>query len=404
MVRQAPGVVNARQPWEAGPVRIDETELMRFSDGEIARRRSALNALAEDAGVDSVLLYGANRSAGAVTWLTQWPVTREAAVLVTPGRPDLLLVSFYNHVPAATRLARGAEVRYGGTSAVATALAVLAERGAAAPSVGVIGPIPWQAYRRLEDAAARVVDLTPAYTRLRMVKSEEEIAALRAAARLTDASAQAFQDALEPGVTEHELVDAVERAYVPLGGSNHIHYVSVTSMADPDRCVPSQWPTSRRVEVGDVVTFELSTSLVPDYPGQLLRTFTVGADPAPLYGRLHAVAEEAFEAITSRLRPGVTAAELVDASSVIEDNGFTTVDDLVHGFGGGYLPPVLGTRSRTLEPVPELVLECGMTVVVQPNVSTPDLRSGVQVGELLLVTERGAERLHGFPRRLLRVG
>lgn len=385
-------------------MRIDEAELRRFSDEEISRRRTALAAVAAEAGVDHVLLYGANRSAGAVTWLTQWPVTREAAVVVTPGVQDVLLVSFYNHVPAATRLARDVDVRYGGASAVVPALEVLRERGPSAPSVGVVGPLPWQAYRRLEAAGARVVDLTPAYTRLRLVKSAEEVAALRTAAGLTDASAAALRDRLAPGVSEHELVAAVEQAYLPLGGSNHIHYVSVTSMADPDRCVPSQWPTGRRVAAGDVVTFELSTAFVPDYPGQLLRTFTVGADPAPLYRDLHDVAEGAFDAITARLRPGVTAQELVEASSVVEDRGFTTVDDLVHGFGGGYLPPVLGTRSRTLEPVPDLVLEAGMTLVVQPNVSTPDLRSGVQAGELLLVTDAGAERLHTFPRGLQRVG
>jgi Xaa-Pro aminopeptidase len=75
----------------------------------------------------------------------------------------------------------------------------------------------------------------------------------------------------------------------------------------------------------------------------------------------------------------------------------------VHGYGGGYLPPVLGTRSRTLEPVPDLVLQAGMTLVVQPNVCTTDLRSGVQAGELVLVTENGVEALHSFPRGLRRV-
>jgi Xaa-Pro dipeptidase len=382
-------------------VRSDERELRRFTDAEIARRRAALDALAEHAEVDAVLLYGANRAAGPVTWLTQWPVTREAVVVRTPGHRDALLVSFYNHVPAATRLATDVDVRYGGTSGVATAVEELAAR--CARTVGVVGPAPWQAARRLEQAVDRVVDLTPAWTRLRWRKSEEELAVLRTAAELTDRSARAFADALAPGVTEHELVAAVEAAYLPLGGSNHIHYVSVTSMADPDRCVPSQWPTSRRVQEGDVVTFELSTSWVPDYPGQLLRTFVVGAEPAPLYRKLHDVAEQAFDAITAQLRAGATAAELVAASAVVEQNGFTTVDDLVHGFGGGYLPPVLGTSSRTLEPVPDLVLESGMTVVVQPNVSTADLRSGVQVGELVLVTDDGHEPLHAFPRGLQRV-
>lgn len=383
-------------------MRTDERDLRRFTDVEMARRGTALDALAAEAGVDAVLLYGANRSAGPVTWLTQWPVTREAVVVRTPGAQDVLLVSFYNHVPAATRLAPDLDVRYGGTSGVATAASVLAERGARL--VGVVGPVPWQAARRLQDAVDRIVDLTPAYTRLRLTKTDEEVAVLRRAAELTDASAQALVDALSPGVAEHDLAAAVESAYLPLGGTNHIHYVAVTSMADPDRCVPSQWPTSRRVEAGDVVTFELSTSLVPDYPGQLLRTFTVGADPTPLYRDLHEVAQSAFEAVVARLRPGTSAAELVAASSVVEDRGFTTVDDLVHGFGGGYLPPVLGTRSRTIEPVPDLELRAGMTLVVQPNVATPDLRSGVQVGELLHVTDDGAEPLHSFPHGLRRVG
>jgi Xaa-Pro aminopeptidase len=62
----------------------------------------------------------------------------------------------------------------------------------------------------------------------------------------------------------------------------------------------------------------------------------------------------------------------------------------VHGFVGGYLPPVLGARA----PVPDFTFEAGMTVVVQPNVVTRDERAGVQVGELLLVTDQGVERLH----------
>lgn len=144
--------------------------------------------------------------------------------------------------------------------------------------------------------------------------------------------------------------------------------------------------------------------VVPDYAGQLLRSFTVGANATPFYQELHAVAEEAFARVTERLHPGTSAAELVEAAGIIEDRGFTTFDDTVHGFGGGYLPAVLGSRSRTLEEVPDLVLEAGMTLVVQPNVCTTDLTAGVQVGELLEVTQAGAVTLHSFPRGLRRVG
>ena len=70
-----------------------------FSEQELARRRRSLDAVLEAEGLDHVVLYGANRSGSAVSWLTEWPVTREAHVLVTRGEPDVLLVSFYNHVP-----------------------------------------------------------------------------------------------------------------------------------------------------------------------------------------------------------------------------------------------------------------------------------------------------------------
>jgi hypothetical protein len=36
-----------------------------------------------------------------------------------------------------------------------------------------------------------------------------------------------------------------------------------------------------------------------------------------------------------------------------------------------------------------------MTVVIQPNVVTPDGKAGVQTGELVLVTATGVEPLHG---------
>jgi hypothetical protein len=43
-----------------------------------------------------------------------------------------------------------------------------------------------------------------------------------------------------------------------------------------------------------------------------------------------------------------------------------------------------------------------MTVVIQPNIVTKDETAGVQTGELLRVTDEGAERLHAYERGFLR--
>ena len=98
------------------------------------------------------------------------------------------------------------------------------------------------------------------------------------------------------------------------------------------------------------------------------------------------------------LKDGATPAQVIDAAGVIEDAGFTIIDDLLHGYGGGYLPPILGSRSRPAGPIPAEPFEAGMTVVIQPNVVTRDHRAGVQTGELVLITPTGIERMHAFPR------
>ncbi|HEY6634763.1 MAG TPA: hypothetical protein VI141_04030, partial [Acidimicrobiia bacterium] len=86
-----------------------------------------------------------------------------------------------------------------------------------------------------------------------------------------------------------------------------------------------------------------------------------------------------------------------------EENGFTIYDDLVHGYGGGYLPPVLGCASRDHRPIPDMRLEEGMALVVQPNVITPDERAGVQTGELGVIAETGWVSLHAAPGGMRRI-
>ena len=374
----------------------------RFSDDEMLARRRALEVVLAQHDVDHALVYGADRSGSAVAWLTRWPVTREAIVVITPGERDVLLVNFYNHIPNARRLATEADVRWAGPS-LDPALEELERRGAEGAAIGVIGPLGFRAHGKLTAFAGRVVDLGAAYAQLRAIKSEEEIEWVRAGAALTDAAMRALQAETRVGTSERELGDIVERAYIPNGGTTHIHYFGATNMSAPEVSVPAQWPSTRRLRRGDALSCEISASFW-DHPGQLLRTFTVGAEPTSLYRELHGVADTAFDAILDRLRPGATATEIVDAASVIENAGFTTRDDLVHGFVGGYLPPVLGTKSRMLEAVPNFTFQAGMTVVVQPNVVTRDERAGVQTGELVLVTVEGAERLHDFERGLGRIG
>ena len=381
--------------------RIVDAEYPRFPAAEMARRRTAIESVLAETDLDHLVYCGANRFGSAVQWLTQWPVTAEAVGVLTPGRRDALFVQYFNHVPQARRLAEAA-VEWGGESAIDAAIAELKKRGAKEGRVGVIGPLTFSQHAKLSGAVGPAADLNRTYIRLRMIKSEEEIDWLRIGAALSDAGMIALREGLEPGLTERELGDLVERAYVGHGGANVIHYIGVTPMRAPDLAVPPQFASTRRVQTGDVVFAEISASFW-EHPGQVLRTFAVREDPPPLYRDLYAAADAAFDAVAKVLKDGAKPADVIAASGVIEKAGFTTIDDLVHGYGGGYLPPILGTESRPAGPVPYEPFRAGMTVVVQPNVVTRDGKAGVQTGEMVLVTADGVERLHDVPRGFVRV-
>lgn len=378
-----------------------EGDYPRVSDAEMERRAAGVAEMMAVHGLDALIVTEAMRAGTATGWITGWPVTAEAVTVIVPGVPRRLFIQHYNHLPLARRIAWRTEVAWGEGSAigraaeaVAAAISDTAITGRA--SVGVIGRLPAADAERL-GGRFRVVDMNRAYAQLRMIKSDEEVRWLSLAAGLTDLAVTAFAENARPGTSERELIARVQESYLSLGGTNFIHYVHSTGMDAPNVAVPRQYPSGRLLRAGDVVSCELSVDYW-GWTGQILRTFFLGAEPNPLYRGLHAVADAVMDAVLARVRPGTHARELVEASHGIEEAGFTVIDDLVHGYGGGYLPPVLGTASRPSAGIPDMTLAAGMALVVQPNVATRDGTAGVQTGNLVLVTETGWRSLQHYPR------
>jgi len=379
-------------------------EYPRFSDAEYSRRHKALGALMQKHGLDHLLVITDHRSGNATQWVTGWPGTVQAYVVFKPGEKMWMSVEWVNHYPLAKKLSPHMDVVWGQHKGLEKMIDELKRRGA--KRVGIIGPLVVSKYRQLEQQF-QVVALDEDYIRLRQIKSEEELDWLRIGAALSDAGLAALLAGTRPGLTERELGAIVESAYIKHGGTTMIHYIGVTSMAKPHIYVPPQHHSPRKVKKGDMAFCELS-AFWWDYAGQVLRTFTVDAEPTQLYRDLYDTAEATFDAVTKVARHGTTMQEIVDATGVIEKNGFTICDDLMHGFGGGYFQPILGCKSRPAGPLPDMTLEENMTVVVQPNVTTREAdlskRAGVQVGELIRITRTGFERLHRAKRGLFRVG
>jgi len=372
----------------------------KFSDQEYARRKQALVDVMNAQEIDTILLVTSGGVGNATRWITNWPGTQQALTVFKPNQTSTMFVEYHNHVPLAKILARDTEVIWGGDKGMAPLMEFLGKQNT--KKIGVVGPLVGPRWKILE-SKYQVVSLDNEYTKLRLIKSEEEISWLRVGAAMSDLGMAALVKGTRPGMTEHQLGDLIERTYIGLGGNNWIHYIGSTSMQSPDVCVPRQFTSRRKIQKGDFVFCELSASFW-DYSGQVLRGFTVDAEPNSLYKDLHQTAYSAFNSITKVIRPGVNTKELIEASSIIEKNGFTTNDDMVHGYGGGYFAPILGSKSRPSGHSTDMELKENMCMVVQPNVITPDEKAGVQFGELIRVTKNGFESLHRTPHGLFKSG
>jgi Xaa-Pro dipeptidase len=370
----------------------------RFSMAEYARRHTALRQLLAENHLAGVVIYGNRGQTSMLHYLANFN-PRWEAFLFFPGEGEpVLLVQLYNHLPDAQRVSVVTDTRWGGPDSIQTLGKELQSRGIGAESLGVAGSIPYQRYQALQEALPGItwLDVTGPLARLRWIKSEEEITVIQRAAQLTDLSMAALVQGVRPGMRECDLPGLLQAAVQPAGGQLELCYLATTPMEDPSVFVPRQNLTTRRVRVGDVIITEIGVGW-GGYSGQIHRPVAIGRPPTQDYQRLFDVAQEAYYHIAEVIRPGVTVQAVLDAAEIIHDRGFTIYDDLVHGFGGGYLPPVLRTRQTSHNKSDDFVFAKNMCIVIQPNVISLDQRSGIQLGQLHVLRDHGLEPLQHYP-------
>ncbi|MPZ86962.1 MAG: M24 family metallopeptidase [Nitriliruptorales bacterium] len=377
----------------------------RFSEQEHGRRWAGLVDLMDAEGLAGVVLYGSRAtSSWPIFYLSNWIPTRDTYLIVPRHGSPALIVQLQNHVQCAADMSVVDDVRYGGRAhrgqpdSIPTVVGLLKDRGLSEEPVGFLGSPTADLLQRLGEELPQCQwrPIGSRFSAATSRKSEEEIERLRRAATVTDAGLEALRDGLRAGMTEHDIAGLLEHGCRLAGGAFGIRHLMTTSMTTPDCGVPAQYPSARPVNVGDVVVVELSGTW-GNYSAQALRTFAVGTTLTESFRRLHATAEDAFHRIASVLRHGATVEDVHDAASVIEKSGYTIIDDLLHG--ANQSRPIVRTHGASDGVDTRFQFERGMAVVIQPNVTTLDLRAGVQFGEMVVVRDDGTERLHHVDRR-----
>jgi Xaa-Pro dipeptidase len=370
----------------------------RFSDAELGRRFRLVRELMAREGVEALLLHGGPSATGPVHYLSGYLPVRPTWMVFALDGPSTLFLHFHNHVPNARALGVVPDVRCYWPSAPGAVAGELRRRGLERAGIGVAGlatSIPHAQFEELRRLLPEVgfKDLGRPLDRIRWIRGEEELAWLRRSAELTDHACELLEERIRPGLTEHDLVAVVHEAFLPEGGQAGLHFVAATSMTEPDRFVPWQFPSARALRPGDVVITEITVSWW-GYGAQIHRPFAVAAEPTERYRELYETAHECFQRVRAALRTGATSQDAVRAAEVISQRGFTVFDSVVHGEGGRNPELGISGSAHTLEP---WTFQENQVMVVQPNPITLDHRAGLQLGCAVRVGGDGAEPLHRYP-------
>ncbi|MDR1604180.1 MAG: M24 family metallopeptidase [Gracilibacteraceae bacterium] len=171
--------------------------------------------------------------------------------------------------------------------------------------VAGLGMFQWNYYdyiaRHLPDV--EIVDAAPLFDALRALKSQDEIACLKASAAVEDKIMAYIPAFAQPGVREYELRSKIMQLVTDLGGEEMI--VLIGSSPAGERPVPlASFFQNRTLARGDSLYICLSAS----GPGGMFTTvgrmFSVGAEPAPSLRKAYAEAVRAEEKLSGLLQIG----------------------------------------------------------------------------------------------------
>ncbi|MBP7147665.1 MAG: aminopeptidase P family protein [Acidobacteria bacterium] len=247
-------------------------------------------------------------------------------------------------------------------------------------------------FRRVNGQVA-LVSSDPVMDELRMVKEPREIELMRTAQAIAATGMDRARDMLRPGVTGHEIATEVIHAMMQAGAEGTSTPVYVNSGARS--CWIHGKVTRDPIRAGDLVVIDL-TPRFEGYCANLARTFSIGP-PTEIQLRLLTTYREMQETARSRLRPGVTTAEIdLSGREVCERAALAEyrLNGIAHGIGLRFEE----TPATTIIPKHRNVpLREGMTMTVGHTILAVPGVGGARFEDVFRVTPAGGELLHPYP-------
>jgi creatinase len=263
-----------------------------------------------------------------------------------------------------------------------------------------------EALDKLENALpwVRFVDVSRAVMAERIVKSAEEIALVKAGARIADLGGYAAVEAIGVGAREHEI-------------ALHATETMVREIAKsfPDSELRDSWTwlqsgintdgahnpvTARALQLGDILSLNCFP-MIAGYYAALERTlFCESASDRAL--ELWAVNCEVHYRGIELVKPGARCADIAtELNEIYRRHDLLDYRTFGYGHSFGVLCHYYGREAGLeLREDIETVLQPGMVLSMEPMIMIPEGlpgAGGYREHDILVVTERGNENITGFP-------
>jgi len=241
----------------------------------------------------------------------------------------------------------------------------------------------------------RIANAPALIERMRMVKSDEEIARIRTACELGSRLLDPLTDVLKPGRTESQVAGQLELA-ARNAGADQMAFTTIIA-GGRRSALPHGRASFAAVPDEGFVVCDFGV-ILSGYCSDMTRTLHVGC-PSTEARRVYGAVREAQQAALEAVRPGKAVGEVDAAARKLlhkRELGKYFTHSTGHGLGLEIheAPRVAAGQTEILRP--------GMVITVEPGVYLPG-KFGVRIEDTVVVTETGCEILTKCPKELLSV-
>ncbi|MCI0437299.1 MAG: Xaa-Pro peptidase family protein [Gemmatimonadetes bacterium] len=282
--------------------------------------------------------------------------------------------------------------------------------------------------------AVQVADVSPLVNRMRLVKDEHEIRALRRAAGISALGLVEAMRLTRPGLNDLEVAGFMEYIW-KREGSPRPSFATIVMSGAPAVSLYTiraerYHSTDRIMQDGELLYIDYGAAEYDTYASDVCRTFPVSGRFTPEQRRYYDIVVEAMDSALAHVRPGVMMIDVIRAAArVFRQHGleqYENIDamgeDRVWGImpsptywlaRNGRLTDYSGARGTGVRDLGHHVgldaldsrdytipLAPGMVFTVEPKLYIPERGIAIMVEDMILVTGSGYENLSaGVPKR-----